>query len=345
MGSAACWLGCVDQVSFSLTAEELPVIIEGVITDQPGPDTIKITRAYPVDGNYHPRAGVDGAVVRISDDAGNEDELTGISGGYYVTNTLVGTIGHTYKLSGVLADGTTFESTTEEMAPAGSIDSILYELVLGVNKRNGAKQDEFNIYVNSTVSPSSSRRIRWKFNGTYRIVSDPSLIQYFDPNCLDANCAPVTLPCAEGCQCCVCFAYDYEESPIISDTRIASNVINRTFIRAIPINSLVFHDRYRVEIVQMEVSQPVYDFYSAIKRQIESGSSLFQPPFLEVPGNVTVLSGPTRILGIFSAASQTKKHIYIYRSDVPYLLANDRIPGDCRSVAEHSTTTIPPFWD
>lgn len=345
IGSSACWLGCVEQVDLSLAAQELPVIIEGVITDQPGPDTIKITKAYPVDGLYHSRVGVDGALVKIKDDIGTVEALTGISGGYYVAYALDGTVGRTYTLSGVLSDGTVFESTLEKMAPAGSIDSILYELVSGVPKTNGSRQDEFNIYVNSTFNPSSSRRIRWKFNGTYRVVSDPSQIQTFDPNCLDANCPPITLPCATGCQCCICYAYDYEESPIISDTRIASNVINRTFIRSIPINSLVFHDRYRVEIVQMEVSQPVYDFYSAIKRQIESGSNLFQPPFLEVPGNVKVVSGSTPILGIFSAASQTRKHIYIYRSDVPYLLANDLIAGDCRKVAEHSTTTIPPFWN
>jgi len=336
----------VDPVDLAIKVDELPILIEGLITDQDGPDTIKITKAYPVDGNYHPRAGVDGALVTVSDDAGNVDALTGISGGYYVTNTLNGIVGRSYKLSGVLADGTTFESTLEKMAPGGSIDSIFYEIALGIPKANGAKQDVFKIYINSTVNASSSRRMRWKFNGTYRIVSDPSLIQYTDPNCLDANCPPITLPCADSCQCCVCYAYDYEDSPIISDMRIVgSTVINRTFIRAIPINSLVFHDRYRVEIVQMEVSQPVYNSYAAIKRQIDSGSSLFQPPFLELPGNVNVLSGSTQILGIFSAAAQTRKHIYIYQRDVPYLLANDRIAGDCRSVAEHSTTTVPPFWD
>jgi len=341
-----CWLGCVDKVNLAIKADELPVLIEGVITDQDGPDTIKITKAYPVDGGFHTRVGIDSAIVTISDDAGNTDILTGISRGYYVTNSITGTIGRTYKLSGVLRDGTTFESTLEKMAPAGSIDSIFFELASRPNKSTGVQENVFNVFVNCTVDPSSSRRLRWKLNGTYKLVTNPALIQLPDPNCLDPVCPPIMLACVEGCQCCVCYATDYEQSPILSDTRtVGSTVINRTFIHAIPISNYTFYERYRMEVIQMEVSQPVYDFYFAIKRQTESGSSIFQPPFLELPGNVNVVLGSTKIIGIFSAAAQTKKHINIYRSDVPYALTAEEIAGDCRSAALRSTTTVPPFWN
>jgi len=341
----SCWLGCVDPVNLAIKADELPVLIEGMITDQDGLDTIKITKAYPVDGTYHSRVGIDNAIVTISDDAGNVDVLTGLSRGYYVTNTITGTIGRTYKLTGKLADGTMFESTLEKMAAAGTVDSIFYGFTSKVNKDKGINEEGLNVYVNATADPSSSLNIRWKFNGTYSLHTDPSLVTIPNP-CLDPVCPPIPLPCAAGCLCCDCYASLAEASPILYDTRTqGSTAIYRKFIQYIPVNNLTFNQKLRVEVVQMDVSKAVYDFYFAVKRQIEGSSSLFQPPFFELPGNVEAKSGPTKVLGIFSAAAQTRKAIYVLRGDLPYQLGTEVIPGDCRAVAAHSTTTVPPFWN
>lgn len=339
------WFGCVDPVNLAVKADELPTFIEGLITDQDGPDTIKITKAYPVDGGYHNRVGIVGAWVTVSDDAGNLDTLTDISGGYYVTSSITGTIGRTYKLSGVLPDGTIFESTLERMAPAGMIDSIGYEFTSRENKETDIQEEGISVYVNATADPSSSLNLRWKFNGTYSLHTDPSLVTIPNP-CLNPVCPPIPLPCATNCQCCDCYASLHEAMPILYDTRTqGSMTIYRKFIQYIPINNLTFNQKFRVEVVQMDVSKTVYDFYFAVKRQIEGASNLFQPPFFELPGNVETKSGTTKVVGIFSAAAQERKAIYILRSDLPYPLATEVIPGDCRAVAQHSTTTVPPFWN
>lgn len=342
------WLGCVDKVNLSIPANELPFIIEGFVTDQAGPDTVKISKAFPVDGIYYSRVGVDGANLTIIDDAGNNDGLTDIGNGFYVTNTLVGTIGRTYILRGTLPDGTSIESTAERMAPAGNLDSIFYEYAVVENTSTGVSEPGFNVYVNSTLGPSSSRRMRWKFNGTYKLVTDPSLFRFPDPFCTlpPLECPLITLPCAEGCACCVCYASERETIPIVSDTRTAGPTsINRTFIRFIPINNYTFNDRYRVEVTQMEVSQPVYDFYFDLKRQISNAGSLFQPPFFELNGNVKAMSGGGKVIGVFSAAALTKRSIYINKSAVPFELVSEAIVGDCRSVVDNSSTTVPPFWN
>lgn len=346
IGCIPIWLGCVDPVNLSVKSNELPFIIEGTVTDQPGPDTIKITQAFPVDGNYYTRVGIDSASVVISDNAGNTDVLTDIKRGYYVTDSLVGVVGRTYTLRGRIRKGPSFESTAELMAPAGAIDSIYYEYATAYNQQTKVQEDGFNVYVNSTVAPSSSRRMRWLFNGTYKLTTDPSLVGYIDPNCLDPVCPLIPLACSVGCECCTCFASEREDSPIVSDTRTVGSVnINRTFVHYIPINNYTFNDRYRVEIVQMEISQPVYDFYFDLKRQISNAASLFQPPFFELNGNVKALDGPVKIIGVFSAAAQTSKYIYIPKSAVPFELISESIPGDCRAVVDHSTTTVPPFWN
>ncbi len=327
-------LGCVDPADVTLPADTLPLVIEGLVTDQDGPDTVKVTKAYPVDGNYHSRIGVTGAQIAIADDEGNIDVLTDIGRGYYVTNTLVGTIGHTYTLSGTLPGGTRFESTAERMAPAGSIDSIYYEFIISRDSKTGASEAGFNIYTNSHIETGSSMRLQWRFRGTYQYTTDPSLIV-----------TPMPLPCAQGCQCCVCFATEHETSPILSNSRFEGTTdFQRTFIQYIPVNAFTFNDRYRVDVEQMEISQPVYDFYFGIRRQIQNASSLFQPPFFEVSGNLTTIDGP-KVIGVFSAAAVTRRHFYIKKSEVPVVLNSQPIAADCRVAVPHATTTVPPYWD
>jgi len=328
------WLCCVDPVELSLPKAENPVIVEGLITDQPGPDTIKIATAYVVDGKFHARAGIVGATIVVSDDAGNHDQLTDIGNGYYVTNTLVGAVGRSYSLLGQLPGGTTFTSGPEYMAAAGSIDSLFFEYTSARNGKTGEQEPGFNVYVNSTAAPGSSLRFRWKFRGTYVYFTDPSLIQI-----------PGPLPCAAGCVCCTCYATEHEPAPIVTDTRVVGELnVNRTLISYVPINGLTFNDHYRVDVQQMEVSQSVYDFYFAVERQINNASNLFQPPFFELKGNVSS-GGPVKIQGVFSAAAISTKHIYIYRTDVPFLLYSQPLAADCRAVVPHATIIAPPYWN
>ncbi len=328
------WLGCVDPASLSISTKELPIIIQGMVTDQEGADTIKITVGYPVDGSYYPRVGVAGARMIVTDDAGNRDVLTDIGLGYYVTDSIEGKLGRTYTLRGKLRDGTEFISTPETLNPSGSIDSIYFKFVSGKNVSTGMDEDGFNVYVNSTAAPQSSLRLRWRFRGTYKVVTDPSLI------------VQVPLPCAQGCECCICYAKEYDNSPILSDTRVTgTGIISGTFVHYIPINGFTFTERYRVDVEQMEISKPVYDFYFAVKSQFQNATSLFQPPFFALTGNVETVSGSKKLIGLFSAGAVVSRHIYIYRSDIPYPWSTQPIAGDCRAVVPHSSIDRPSYWN
>lgn len=327
------WLCCVEPVALSLPKGENPVIVEGMITDQPGPDTIKITQAYPVDGKFHPRSGIAGAMLSVSDDAGNHDQLKDIGNGYYVTNTLQGVVGRSYTLLGQLPGGTTFSSSPEFMGAPGTIDSLFFEFTTNRDGVTGEDVNGFNVYVNATAAPGSSLRLRWKFRGTYVYNTDPSLIT-----------VPGPLPCATGCVCCTCYATENEKTPVVTDLRVVGDrSILRTFVQYIPINGFTLNDRYRVDVQQMEVSQPVYDFYFALARQINDASNIFQPPFFELNGNVSSV-GPVKIQGVFSAAAITTKHIYIYRSAIPYPLYSQPIAADCRAAVPHATLNKPPYF-
>lgn len=342
------WLSCVDKVDLDLPANELPYIVDGIITDQPGPDTVKLTKAYPADGTVYPRVGIEGARMAVTDDTGLIDSLIDIGNGYYVTNTLNGVVGRTYQLSMLIPgdgnDTTRAASSPQRLVEAGTVDSILYEYTSSVNPDNGQPENGFNIYINATLHPNSGRRLQWNFMGTYLVTTDPAAVQIPIP-CDVPPCGFLTLPCADGCLCCTCYVYTYEGAPILSQPNVTAGAqLSRVFTQYIPINKFTFFERYRVEVTQVELSEEVFDFYQAIQKQAQNSSSIFQPPFFELKGNVAVQSGSRQVVGTFAASTVSKRHIYIPRSAVPYELPGGLTPADCRGIAPHSTTEIPPFW-
>lgn len=336
--------GCVDKADISLDTQQLPIIIEASVTNDPGPDTVEITRAYPADGGFYSRVGISGAVVRIISDAGESDNLTDIGRGFYVTDTLQGAIGRTYQLFLSLPNGQ-YQSTPQRMLPAGTLDEITYEFTSKENSSTGLTEDGFNVFANSTVDPSSSRRLRYKVLGTYKVTTNPELIQ-IRTDCAAPPCPMETLPCATNCECCFCWVSERETTPKLVDPDfVGGTSITRIPVHYIPINNYTFNERYRVEVTQMELSQDVYEFYEAIRKQMENASSLFQPPFFELRGNVEAINQAPRVVGIFSAVALTRGYIYINRSDVPYDMVSEPIAADCRAVAPNSTNQMPPFWE
>lgn len=100
---------CEKEIDLKLKDKSGDIVIEGNITDLPGPYYVSVTRsvAFTETNEYPP---VTGAEIIITDDFGQHDSLVYHANGLYKTNTLMGLYGHTYTLS-VTVEGTTYTAT------------------------------------------------------------------------------------------------------------------------------------------------------------------------------------------------------------------------------------------
>lgn len=112
---------CEEVIQVDLNSSDPKIVIEGVVTDQPGPYFVKITQTTDY---YNPGTipTISGAEVRISDNAGTEEILTEIESGIYQTQTIQGVSGRTYTLN-VTYDGNVYEAEST-MPVALTIDSL-----------------------------------------------------------------------------------------------------------------------------------------------------------------------------------------------------------------------------
>lgn len=92
-----------DPVNLDLSEYGPTIVIEGSISNRPGPQSVRITKTVSYNGqNNFPT--VSGANVSIADNQGNSVLLQETEAGLYQTQNLAGQSGRTYTLS-VLANG------------------------------------------------------------------------------------------------------------------------------------------------------------------------------------------------------------------------------------------------
>jgi hypothetical protein len=116
---------CEKIIDIDLNNSTPQLVIEGSITDEPGPYTIKLSKTvnYNEQNTYPP---VSGAMVIISDNTGVIDTLTETVSGLYQTQNITGIQGNTYTLK-VISEGKQYDAVST-MPYKVNLDSIQFNL-------------------------------------------------------------------------------------------------------------------------------------------------------------------------------------------------------------------------
>jgi hypothetical protein len=125
LAAAFLFGSCEKVINVDLNTADPKIVIEGSITDQPGPYTIRVTQSVNFDEpNTFPP--VSGAVVTLSDDAGNVETLTETDEpGLYATNAIQGVPGRTYTLT--VSTGEDTYTAVSTMPQPVEMDALLTE--------------------------------------------------------------------------------------------------------------------------------------------------------------------------------------------------------------------------
>lgn len=348
-------------------------MVEGLITDQPGPYVVKISKAKPVTATdqFDKPIPVSDASVIIHDDEGNIETLTENSSGNYYTSVFQGVIGRTYSITITTKEGSVYQSSPEKLLPVGDFTNLRYEFVqnestdanMQITSTNG-----FTIFLDSEVLPEQEERVWWRWTGTFEILTyphrrlklyisrPPMEPQVFIPD--PAPCSGYTVdkpdllstklvgPLAD-CQCCTCWVTQYNSRPLISDLKFISNgKINKLNIAFIEANRRTFYDKYYLEIEQLNPSEVIYNFWKNVKIQKGNSSNLFQIPPPKAVGNIfSTTPNSIPAIGYFAASALKKHSIVITREDVPYRLRLiDTLSYSCVEAYKYSSTKKPSFW-
>lgn len=364
--------GCVDKLLIDeIGNSPLPLVINGFISDQPGPYRITVKRSFTtgIASSYQAPESV--SSIKVRDNLGNEEELMEVNKGVYETNKngIRGEQGRVYQIAIVTSNGKTYESIPDTLKPSGQLDSV-YHNFRTFSELNGYKKYFFDIFFNSKGLPNSY--FIWKFKGTFKVITDPVADKEEEPcgeiDCEGCSICNRVLKCTGlrnfgtprapifrrigPCTCCTCWYNIYNDSPLLSDYQYVQSG-GFVGIRAgiIPIDDWILQHKIYAEVSQFGISRQAYLFYKAIKDQQLGASSLFQPATGSIPHNIRQLSGtPEKILGLFYAASVRSKRIVLTQQQVPFATyefpkPEARAPKNCLKLYPNSTNVKPDFWE
>jgi hypothetical protein len=277
-------LSCEVPISVDYEVIEPQIVVDGLITNEPGPYEVKLTysSAYTegTEGNNPP---VSGALVILRDDTGHEEVLfEGRPGIYQTDPVFTGEIGRVYTLLINTAEGKLIESMPEEMLPVPEIDSIYYVF----NPKSEIQKQGHEVYVVVDDPADEKNYYRWKWDGFYRfdMVSD-----------METR---------------VCFKHEFDINRIstITDRDFNGNKIY------MPV-SFVEHfsnDYYLIHIHQYSLTENAYKFWNALYEQGANVGSIFDPQPARIKGNLFYADDTeAAVHGFFGASAHQLGYQYM----------------------------------
>lgn len=347
---------CVDPISFPVPDADKILVVDGMISDRPGPYSVTLSTTTGLNTNYSLRSPVTGASIILYDDTGATENLIETTKGVYQTAGLIqGRVGHAYFITIQTADEKTYESIPETIFPSGTLEKIRFEfeektILAGDGELNA---DRFNLLVDADGASNESGFFRWRFKGTYKVQTFPELHYFITP---DGFRVPDPLPCSGyiyngilervgDCTCCECWISLKETTPVVSDNKYVVNNQYRSIpVGQVPVNVRTFFDKVYVEVDQMSLTENAYTFLKLVRAQKEGASSLFQPIFGSLKGNVVPTNSSDKVIGLFWASAVQTQSIYLQKPDVPYIIQPiDTVRDSCLELV-NATTVKPGFW-
>ena len=164
--------GCIVQFIPDIEEDKELLVVEGIITDQPEPYTIKLSKSLPL-GKRNLAKPVKGYTVTVTDDSGNSYSFNEKAPGTYQSDPgiFVGEVGRKYKLrvnSNSAFNPLTYETLPIEMKPVPPIDSLYYEKIV-IKEKDGLfpAEEGCQVYLNTHDPDNLCKYFRWEYAETW----------------------------------------------------------------------------------------------------------------------------------------------------------------------------------
>lgn len=285
---------CIVQFVPELVEDQELLVVEGLITDQPGPNTVKLSKSLPL-GTMSSAKPLGGCSVQISDDLGNYYNLYETGEGIYTTDPVnfKGVIGRSYSLHIDRNLGyrtLSYESSAMVMNPVPPIDSIYYEKKIIKESFDGwFGIDECQIYLDTHDPENECKYYRWTFSETWilrLLFPVPNMTCW-----VTANTKRVNVKNASSIQ---------EASVNSHPITYISNATDRLKVR------------YSILVTQHSLSEEEYTYWDKVNNFIKEVGGLYDIIPSSVPNNIHCIGNPDeKVLGYFSVSSVSTKRIYI----------------------------------
>ncbi|HYG38658.1 MAG TPA: DUF4249 domain-containing protein [Cytophagales bacterium] len=296
---------CVTPITLDITEAPDKLVVEGWITDNPGPYEVRLTLTAKYSlGHLGVNEGVEGATVSIIDNQGKEAFLEGKGLGFYHTreDEIQGEIGNSYKLRIKIGEKV-YESKGETILKAPEIDNIYYEY----KDSTIFYDDGFYTYVDFKDQKDQENYYQWSWKRYQErfdcgVVPDDHLVRHWR-----GKTKICCTPCYDIRECTECLN-------IFSDQHFQGQDIIGRLVTVYPYDG---RQKVVLEVIQQSISKEAYVYFNSVIQQNKNSGNVFDTPPFPIKGNITNVNDPNEdVLGFFGAAGESHSFILLNRTEV-----------------------------
>lgn len=278
---------CTEPYNRDLESYEQSLVVEGMITTEDGPYTVKIKNTVPLSKDT--LIVERNAVVTISDNEGNYASLNEVSPGVYKTsaNGIKGKVGNEYILTIRTEEGNKYQSNPVKLREGPGIDSVFATKGTNVSYETGDTTK--GIHINVTTKEWNNKEdyyLRWEYEETWKVRPI-----YYDIDTQPYETEP-------------CWNIGYNTDIILENTNTyTANKIERKPLLFLSKNSGKPYRGYSLLVKQYVINKSVYQFYKMLEENNEENGNIFDNvPYNAVSNIECCNNGDKKVFGYFDAA-------------------------------------------
>lgn len=300
---------CIDPFQPVITETQEVLVINGVITNEPGIHQVTVSLSTPY--NNPSSVPISGCVVRVEDDLGNMVVYEeGESGTYevYLDSSFLA-LNKLYYLSVITQTGDEYQSTYDTLLACPPIDTLYYEVQsLGTSNTNLTYYG-LQFYTDLSGSDDAARNFRWLLQETWEYKSAIPANVVWD----GVSVFPIYVDSIYTC---------YMTNPV-KDLFSAST-------KYLIENSLKYHKlnfvsnatprirlQYSLLVTQQSLTHEIYSYWERMRSQLSDGGGLYETQPSSTIGNIYNINRPKeKVLGCFYATQQKSKRLTVKRMEI-----------------------------
>lgn len=298
--------GCEEYYVPNVDSVQPVYAFEGYITDQPGPYCVKIIKSNGYNAE-HQTEFVSDAQVTIECKGGLNYNLTYDSNGCYYTDSaeFIGNIGKSYRLRVKTSDGKEFLSEYEQLLDCPDIEELTAQYyenkVVSTDGMNYFDNIEKGLQVMNTTNtigftPYYKYECRLILQSLQYYPATPASIERY-----------IFRPFSSRGNLYIANAKDYADKRIVGNQLYSTPTIMFHYNDEHLIENMEYEIRNcgeYVRVTQYSMTEAQYNYWKAVKYQVENKNYIFGQIEYQVVGNIQCTNDPEEpALGFFGASA------------------------------------------
>lgn len=296
--------GCRESFMPAYDDYRSALVVEGMITNQPGPYTVKLSKTQPVgEDELVPYSGCS---VQLREKNGETETLTELDSGIYCSteNGIQGEVGKAYRITITTPQGNSYQSDFEKIRTPTPIDSVYAETEYHKSNIYPEGLPGYQFYIDTKRAPNDSTYIYWKMIETYEYTSD------FKISAVYRNFRFEPFPSDSLYRC-------YKTQPVKNIFTTNTSGLDAARVERQPLHFVGTDNRklmcrYSLLVKQLTISEACYRYWENLNEQLSEEDFLFGKQPYQIEGNIYNPDNPQEVVrGYFLVGGVDQKRTFL----------------------------------